>query len=225
MNYLNLIDLPYLIFRISPIIIVSFFVFQSFLLQDLKGVIYIAGLLITCILTIFVNNFVSMSSESELNANKSPVCTTITIGTNGQHYSNIPLNLVTYSFTFCYLFIFIINLANKNPSKGILEKSKITQKSLINALQQNIPVLLFFPALICAEMYWTGINQCISDDPSTFFAYSLGAIVLGGLGGVVWAVLVTSLGVQKLQYIVSQREDVCSRPAKTLFRCKPKTST
>jgi hypothetical protein len=221
---LNLIALPYLIFRISPIIIVSFFVFQSFLLQDLKGVIYIAGLLITCILTIFVNNIVSLSIP-EKGYEKSTICTSITIGTNGQHYSNIPLNLVTYSYTFFYLFIFILNLANKNPSKGILEKSKITQKSLINALQQNIPVLLFFPALICAEMYWTGINKCISDDPSTFFAYSLGAIVLGGLGGVTWAVLVTSLGVQKLQYIVSQREDVCSRPAKTLFRCKPKTST
>lgn len=220
---LNLVELPYLIFRIAPIILVSFFVLQSFLMQDLKGIIYIAGLLLTCLITLFANSILTSMYPIEKNI-KNPRCLTISVGENGEYYSDIPLNLVTYSYTFFYLFIFILNLANTNTSKGILERKKIKQVGINNALKQNIPILLFFPILILAELWWSSSNKCISDKINIFFLYATSAIILGGIGGMIWAAVVTSLGVPSLQYIVSNREDVCSRPAKTLFRCKPKES-
>lgn len=235
MASINLIELPYLIFRLAPIIIVSFFILQSFLVWDLKGVLYICGLLLTCVSTLVVNNWLTMfipinkineepgnSNETIQYERKSPMCRTITLGENGEYFSNIPLNLVIYSFTFFYLFIFILNLANPNSTVGILDTRSFSQKSINSALQQNIPVLIFFPFLIIVELGWINMNSCISSDPSVFAAYSLAAIILGGAGGVLWAILITSIGVPQLQYITSGNADHCSRPSRTMFRCKPK---
>lgn len=222
---LNLIELPYLIFRLAPIIIVFFFIFQSFLIWDIKGVLYICGLLLTCFVTLLANSGLSIVLPITDTDNINPKCRTITLGENGQYYSNIPLNLVVYSFTFFYLLIFIFNLANPNSKVGILDTSTFTQSSINNALQQNIPILVFFPLLILVELFWINVNSCVSTEIKEFIIYTLSGIIIGAIGGMTWAVLITSIGVPQLQYITSGNNNVCSRPSKTLFRCKPKIST
>jgi hypothetical protein len=222
---LNLIELPYLIFRLAPIIIVFFFIFQSFLIWDMKGVFYICGLLLTCFFVLLANSGLNVVFPITVTDDISPKCRTITLGENGEYYSNIPLNLVVYSFTFFYLLIFIFNLANPNSTVGILDTSTFTQSSINNALQQNIPVLVFFPLLILAELFWINVNSCVSTDIKEFVIYTLSGIIIGAIGGLTWAVLITSIGVPQLQYITSGNNNVCSRPSKTLFRCKPKLST
>lgn len=222
---LNIIELPYLIFRLAPIIIVSFFIFQSFLLWDIKGVLYICGLILTCGVTLLANSGLNIVLPILSDTNKNPKCRTITLGENGEYYSNIPLNLVVYSFTFFYLLIFIFNLANPNSTVGILDTSTFTQSSINNALQQNIPILIFFPLLILLELFWINVNSCVSTDIKDFVIYTLSGIIIGAVGGLSWALLITSIGVPQLQYIISGNNSVCSRPSKTLFRCKPKLST
>ncbi len=219
---LNIIDLPYLVFRLGPIIVVSFFVLQSLLMWDVKGILYLSGLLLTCILTLLFNGLlrsvIPIPPPNEIN----PACHTITIGENNSYFSNIPLSLVVYSFTFFYLLIFIFNLANPNPTIGILDTTKFSKESMNTALNGNIPVLVFFPLLILGELAWNNMNNCISADTSQFLVYSLSAIILGGAGGVLWALLITSIGIPRLQYITSGNSSVCSRPSKTTYRCKPK---
>lgn len=225
---LNIVELPYLIFRLAPIIIVSFFILQSFILWDIKGILYISGLLLSCLLALFVNSGLTivMPIEDVVDDNeKNPKCRTITLGENGQYYSDIPLNLVIYSFTFFYLLIFIINLANPDSSVGILDTKKFTKESLNSALQQNVPVLILFPILILAEVFWIYSNNCISSEIKQFVIYTLTGIMVGALGGIIWAVLITSIGVPQLQYITSGNADICSRPSRTTFRCRPKLST
>ena len=222
---LNITELPYLIFRLGPIIVVSFFVFQSLLLWDLKGVIYIAGLLLTCLLTLLANAGLNIILPITEQNEKNPKCRTITIGDNGEYISNIPLNLTVYSFTFFYLLIFIFNLANSDSSEGILNSSKITQKTINSAIQQNIPVMIIFPVFILIELYWIGINNCISDDIKNYIVYAFSGIIIGGTGGILWAVLITSLKIKTLQYIVSKDVDVCSRPVSTRFKCRVKDTT
>jgi len=156
-------------------------------------------------------------------------CRTITLGENGEYYSKIPLNLVVYSFTFFYLLIFILNLANpKSTTVGILNTEHYTQEKINQALLQNIPVLVIFPLLIIIEFIWLSINKCIdgNNDSGNYdiylFRYLLGGIVIGGGGGVAWAVMITSVGVPSLQYIISGNSNTCSRPSRTTFRCRPK---
>jgi hypothetical protein len=232
---LNIIDLPYLIFRLGPIIIVSFFVLQSLLMWDIKGILYLSGLLLTCMLALLANGAlqlvfpISYTEEKTVGAPAgatvspiSPGCHTITMGENNSYLSSVPLSLVVYSFTFFYLLIFIFNLANPNPTIGILDTTKFSKESINTALNDNIPVLVLFPFLIIAELAWSNMNNCITGDTAKFLIYSLSAIILGGGGGVLWAVLITSIGIQRLQYITSGNSSVCSRPAKTTYRCKPK---
>ena len=129
-----------------------------------------------------------------------------------------------YSFTFFYLLIFILNLANPtSTSVGILDTTKYTQNGINIALQQNIPVLVIFPLLIIVETLWILIHKCIetTPEPVIMFCYCLAGIIVGGGCGVAWAVMITSVGVPSLQYIVSGDSSTCSRPSRTTFRCKP----
>lgn len=218
---LNFIDLPYLIFRLGPIIVVSFFVLQSLLTWDVKGILYLSGLLLTCVLTLLINgilyNIKPIPTEDQINL----ACYTITLGENNSYFSNIPLSLVTYSFTFFYLLIFIFNLANPNPTIGILDTQKFTKKLMDAALKDNVPVLVFFPFLILAELLWINMNKCISESNTVFLIYALSGIIIGGFGGILWGITITSIGIQRLQYITSGNSSVCSRPSKTTYRCKP----
>ena len=245
---LNIVELPYLIFRLAPIIIVSFFILQSLLMWDLRGVLYLCGLMLTCVLTIFLSKVLNMFSKNNnapvaghaapaSTATVAPIntpnykCRTITLGENGEYYSKIPLNLVVYSFTFFYLLIFILNLANpKSTTVGILNTKDYTQEKINQALLQNIPVLIIFPLLIIIEFIWLSINKCIegNNDINSYniylFTYLLAGIVIGGGGGVAWAVMITSVGVPSLQYIISGNSNTCSRPSRTTFRCRPRVS-
>lgn len=218
---LNLIELPYLIFRLGPIIVVSFFVLQSLLSWDIKGILYLSGLLLTCILTLVANGLLSSVMPTGTSTEINMACHTITLGENNSYISDIPLSLVIYSFTFFYLLIFIFNLANPNPTIGILDVKNFKDKLMSTALNDNVPILVFFPFLILAELMWNNINNCTSKEVGTFLIYSLAGIVIGGGGGILWALLITSIGIQRLQYVTSGNSSVCSRPSKTTYRCKP----
>ena len=47
---IDLIKIVYLFFRLAPIIIVSYFTLSSIFNNDLKGIVYLAGLLLTCMI-------------------------------------------------------------------------------------------------------------------------------------------------------------------------------
>jgi len=51
MSGINVISLSYLFSRLSPFIIVSYFVLQSLFNQNLKGIFYVAGVLLTCFIS------------------------------------------------------------------------------------------------------------------------------------------------------------------------------
>lgn len=229
---LNITEFPYLIFRLAPIIIVSFFILQSILMWDLRGILYLCGLILTCTIAIFMSNALGIffTNSSEINSELSEQnykCKTITLGENGEYYSKIPLNLVVYSFTFFYLLIFILNLANpKSSTIGILNTKDYTQKQTNQVLLQNIPVLVLFPLLVIIEVVWLSINKCVDGVNNAnyniyLFTHLLAGIIIGGAGGVAWAVMITSIGVPSLQYITSGNNNTCSRPSRTTFRCRP----
>ena len=50
----NIINILYMFFRLAPFIIVSYFTLQSIFNQDLKGVIYLIGLLVASVVTVIL---------------------------------------------------------------------------------------------------------------------------------------------------------------------------
>jgi hypothetical protein len=89
-------------------------------------------------------------------------------------------------------------------------------------LISNIPTLIFFPALILADIIWNIMNEC-------FKPFSLiMAVVIGGGIGAGWAALIESFKQPRLFFLnVGSDKVVCQRPSKQLFKCtfkQPNTS-
>lgn len=201
---LNLATLLYLFFRLAPFIIVSYFSLSSIFNQDLKGLIYLVGLLFACFVTILVGNTFPLSYTfgSDIPDGVNPrvvngVCNMITIGKDGS-FSKIPLGIAMLTYTLIYL-VYII-------AKNHIEMA-------------NLPTLIILPTLILGDLIWNIANDCYKP-----FGLVL-SIVCGGLIGWAWAAIVDSLKKPQLFFLnVGGDKTVCHRPSKQLFKCTFKKS-
>lgn len=186
----------YLLFRVAPIIIVSYFVLNSVFLLDLRGIVYLLGLILACFIASMITIFMTNQNPKPPNIK----CHVITLGTEGPISRN-PLSIVTYSYTLFYLLLFLINAAKS--TKGLLVA--------------NLPILIIFPLLILAESYWMIKNDCLDD---AYLNISV-AIMVGGVVGIIMAMVIIATKVTQLQYIFGTNYNVCDRPSRTNFRCRP----
>jgi len=120
-------------------------------------------------------------------------CTHLTIGVNGP-VSTLPLSQTVFGYTLAYLSYFI---------------------GTNNLTTQNIPTFIIFPILIVADMIWNTANECSSN------AYLLSALIIGGIIGVLWAIIIDSTNITNLSYFSGiSNKDVCSKPSKSLYKCR-----
>lgn len=192
---LNLITLLYLFFRLAPFIIVSYFSISSVFNQDVKGVIFLVGVIITCFTTIIIGSSVGDSYTTvtgEDGVQRSAVCDMITIGKTG-NFSKIPLGIAILTYTLIYLVY-------------VIAKYKMEM--------YNLPTLILFPILILGDIIWNIKNNCFKP-----FGVILSVIVGGGVGAI-WAYIIDNIKQPKLQYFnVGSDKTVCQRPSKQLFKC------
>lgn len=193
----DLTSIIYLSFRLAPFIIVSVFSLSSIIHQDFKGLIYLGGLLFTCVITILISNLlknilimpVDTDQYEDLKYYK---CNIFTL-TNQGPLSLIPLSMITFSYTFSYLF-FIIHK--------------------YNLIHNNIPTIVIFPLLILSEIIWVLKNEC-----SNFTGLFLGFFI-GTIGGVLWSYLIDQSGMTNLKYYNGISTQVtCSAPSEPKFKC------
>jgi hypothetical protein len=201
---LNLVTLSYLFFRLAPFIIVSYFSLSSIFNQDLKGLIYLVGLLLATFVTIIVGNtlHISFTIGTDTPGTDAPkdvngVCNMITIGKDGS-FSRIPLGISMLTYTLIYL-VYII---------------------AINHIEMtNLPTLIILPLLILGDLLWNITNSCY-----TIFGLAL-AVACGGLMGWAWASIVESFKQPQLFFLNGGGDKtVCHRPSKQLFKCTFKKS-
>ena len=104
----NIVSILYIAYRLSPFIIVCFFSLSSIFNQDLKGLIYICGLLITVFFSILVGNMgkshftVSYHNEDVVYNDVTRVCNILTLTKTGP-LSLLPLSQVVLWYTYLYL--------------------------------------------------------------------------------------------------------------------------
>lgn len=194
---LNLINILYMFFRLAPFIIVSYFTLQSLFNQDLKGIMYLIGLFIASFATVMVASIIPNVDEEEnaLPQNKfsQAKCSQLTLG-NGGPISKLPLSQTVFGYTLAYLSYFI---------------------GVNNLQNQNIATYILFPVVIVADMFWSSTNRC------SVPKYLLSSLIIGGLMGALWAMVVDSTGVPNLAYFSGiANKDVCSQPTKSLYRCR-----
>jgi hypothetical protein len=145
---INLFNITYLFIRLAPFILVCYFTLSSVFNQDLKGIIYLIGLLFACFATASLGNIKLFSVDS-----LPQLCKFITLS-NGSPVSNIPLGLTILSYTFFYLFYII-------GQNGLWAS--------------NIPTFILFPILIVCDAVWNLNNSCMNI-PGLFISFMVGGI-------------------------------------------------
>jgi hypothetical protein len=187
---LNVVSFFYLFLRLAPFILVCFFSLLSIFNQDLKGFVYLIGLLVTCFITITVGNVLTFIPT--VGSPKPEICNMITMGQT-EEICSLPLGQVVFGFTFAYLFYSIY----------------------INKLyKRNIPTLIFFPLVIIFDMSWNSKNGCY-----TLIQLCV-SLIIGGLCGWFWGYLINKTKNKDIQYITGVNNDqVCSVPSSQKFRC------
>lgn len=206
---MDLFGLLYLFFRLSPFIIASFFSLISIFNSDLKGFIYLVGLIFSTAITMGVGTMFTYSgfplsaskpkSTNILNTTITggsigaipPVCNTLSLG-GFSGFSKVPLSTAVLSYTFFYLVY-------------VIAKNKMAL--------YNIPTLILFPILILSDMGWNIQNGCYP-----LFACLLALSVAGGIG-VLWSYIV-SIYMPKMQYlIVGSNREMCMKPSDQTLIC------
>jgi hypothetical protein len=194
---LNLTNIFYTAYRLFPFILVSFFTLSSLLNQDLKGIIYLAGLLIACFLSSIVgnSNVFDPTSDTTLNTqgdDYSKICNALILGDKSP-YSKLPLSMTVFSYTFFYL-IFVI------------AKYKLAN--------QNVMSIILFIVLIISDWVWNTTFKCNSHEK--LFA----ALIIGCCVGLGWSAIIDSTKQVELQYFNGiANKNVCKMSSKQKFRC------
>lgn len=136
MLQLSFNSLLYLFYRLSPFILVCFFVLGSIINSEAKGFMYLVGLIVTTVACYGINSGVTSKS---VEAPAGAACRTLEI--NGITSETTPIGMVIFSYTFFYLVYPIVKH---------------------DLAYDNIPLLLFFPLLILGDIYWNMTYACFS---------------------------------------------------------------
>jgi hypothetical protein len=218
---MDLFGLFYLFFRLSPFIIASFFSLISLFNSDLKGFIYLVGLIFSTATTMGFGGIISNTAFSDFGTGSKtpvpaptptttngsvnggmrgggpsvgeipPVCNTLSLG-GFSGFSKVPLSTAVLSYTFFYL-VYVIGVNNM-------------------ALY-NIPTLILFPILILSDMGWNIQNGCYP-----LLACVVSLVVAGGIG-VLWSYIV-SIYMPNMQYlIVGSNREMCMKPSDQTLIC------
>jgi hypothetical protein len=191
MQELKIAPFAQISFRLAPFILVSYFLLSSFFRQDVKGFIYLMGLILACIITALIGNIIPQQMQTnELN---NRLCNMFTLSTAGT-FSKIPLSQTIFGYTFCYLLFVIIKY---------------------HLAIQNLSTLVLFPILIAADFVWTANYKCAGG-----FSLLL-SLILGCLSGLMWAYVIDSANNSNLLYFNGlSNEQVCTAPARKTFKIK-----
>ena len=220
---MDLFGLLYLFFRLSPFIVASFFSLISVFNSDLKGFIYLVGLIFSTAITMgsgtLLETVVPSGTGSGAATNPSTSSTATTVGTTA---AAAPTASVTTNSGG------IQPVCNTLSLGGFSGFSKVPLSTAVlsytffylvytigknNMALYNIPTLILFPVLILSDMGWNVQNGCY---PLLSCVVSL--IVAGGIG-VLWSYII-SIYMPNMQYlIVGSNREMCMKPSDQTLIC------
>jgi hypothetical protein len=147
---INLFNITYLFIRLAPFILVCYFTLGSIFNQDLKGIIYLIGLLFACFITAGLGNIPMFQVKGDL----PQLCKFVSLSKDGP-ISKVPFGITILSYTFFYLFYII-------AKNGLWAN--------------NAPTFILFPILIVCDAIWNRQNGCGSI-AGLFMSFGVGAII------------------------------------------------
>ena len=177
---------------IAPLLLVFFLVMASIFNQNVKGLIYLAGILIASIINLFLMNLFGSSISESGNIEKTPlVCNIIEIPYLS-NYNSPSQSALLIGFTLAYLVL------------------PMTYNGQINYM-----ILISLLCLLGLDMVTKVFKHC-----TTWPGALLGA-VSGIVLGIAWYSMFHMSGYDSLLYFdeVSSNNVICSKPSKQTFKC------
>ena len=188
---IDIVSIIYLIIRISPLLVVSHFVLQSILNTDSKGLVYLIGLVFTCLFAITIGAVISTDAVNSVNDID---CKSMEFG----DYPGVSLSQVTLGFTYGYLMYIILYYAGKGQTYA----------------NMNMPTIVLFPLLIIGNGIWYKIRGC------NFISILALSLIIGLIGGATWAYALKVAGYKHLALFNGiSNQAICSKPSRTKFKC------
>lgn len=175
---------------ISPLLLGFFMIMISIFNQDVKGLVYLGGILISIIINIFLINLVKNPRTPDKEAG---LCNLINIPFgNVSAYNSPSLNSVLISFTMAYL---LLPMKYNN--------------------QINYPLIVFLAAIFCMDGISKVLNNCTNP-----LGVILGLFVGFLLGSAWFILLHSTGNDSLLYFSeVSSNKVYCAKPNKQTFKC------
>lgn len=203
----------YMFIRLCPFILVCFFTISSIFNNDIKGIVYLIGLLFTVGITTILSKILPIFENGNT---PDAVCNIISFGQG--ELSKVPISEVIIGFTFVYLLTTMITVGNDTE---------------VNLVLSNWPTIAFFSLLIITELY---VNSNIfhvfrnwlrpsSDNQPIAYCYewynSLLSYGIGSIAGIIWAFIIIATKTPEFQYFNQYKHnEKCEKANKKTFKCK-----
>jgi hypothetical protein len=192
MEFFNIIYLSHIGFRLSSYMLVSFFVLMSLFNSDVRGLVFLAILLVETAIMVSIGRALAPIFPD---VEPSGICNTLNLTATGRLSGPVPLNLNTFAFTFGYL-IYII-------AKNKLEETP-----------NGVMIMIFFISFIVAHIIWLFTYGCAN-------IFMLIATTVVGTGfGALFSYMISSAGNENLQFFGQLTgAEVCKRATNEKFKC------
>jgi len=177
---------------LSPLMVSFTLVLISLMNRDIKGLVYLAGVLLATITGGLLSPiFGSSLDDNELN--KYNHCSIIKMPFNFGLNPNFSLNSLFLGFTFMYLAF-----------------------PMMTSNNYNIPIFLFLLLTLLLNNFTKWMQRC-----STFIGVLLGTVA-GSILGIAWFSLFTAAGYKSITYFdLGKSNNVqCGKPGDKTFKCR-----
>lgn len=196
----------HIFFRLSPFILVCFFSLYSIFNKNVKGIIYLAGLLLACFMTILFGNFPELQKIDKISGfpvtalNKS--CRMIEFSDQGP-ISYLPLGQTVLAYTLFFIGYPII-------------MDDFTQ---MNFNSRNMTIIVFFIILVIADFIWNFSKNCFG------MISLLISLIIGSSIGLLWGYVIKTSGKDLQLFRDTTTSKSCNKESKKKHRCRPKVDT
>ena len=190
---LSVTNVVHIISLTSPILITFFILMLSLFNVDIKGIIYLMGILITML----INRFVFMNLvKQERSPDEALSCEIFTIFGDPFPYNSPASSSVFIAFTTMYL---LLPMFSSNSPDNY-----------------NYPVIAFFLSLFCVDAYSKIMKRC-----NKLLSIMLG-LGVGLLFGGLWYSLFKFTGNEEFLFMneLKSNRAICSKPSDQKFVCK-----
>ena len=226
---LSITTLAYLFLQLSPFIIVSYFSLSSVFNRDIKGIVFLFGLIfnlsIFYVIMLFLGEKWPIKEGFFQLINTNLPCASFDSGFN--KILGMPINTSILSFTFWYI-MFTLNeldmkeIGVKHGMNPVKANKKWRDNFPTPFIHTNWPVITVLILLLVANIAFNFVIDPTQDKTACFTLFQhIVTLAISGCLGIAWSAFIRSTNTPELQYFSKYKiNENCKKASSKEFKCK-----